>query len=208
MGRVLLAGLVIAGGSAGCATMNNTERGAATGAALGGGAGLVTGALLGAPKTGLAAGALLGGGAGALAGNHQDRKDEREREVIQAQATATAEAQAQQRRMGIADVIDMTQKGHDEQVIIEQIKSTGSTFQLAGSDLDMLKANGVSPRVIGEMQRARPAPVTRVIRDPQPTTVIYEQPVYGPPPVYVVPRHRHYCPPPGPVFVGGYYRFR
>jgi hypothetical protein len=108
---------------------------------------------------------------------------------------AIAQAQAQQgQKMGMMDVVQMVQAGHDPQVIINQIRATGSTFQLSQADLDYLKAYNVPPTVIIEMQNARPAPV--VVRQPRPvvveqapTTVIYERPYYGP-----------------PVFVGGYYR--
>jgi hypothetical protein len=97
--------------------------------------------------------------------------------------------------MGITDVIQMVQSGHEEQVIINQIRSTGSTFQLSGGDLDFLKQNNVPARVIIEMQNAKPlavvgSPRPVVVREP---AVIYERPA----PVYVVG--------PRPVFVGGYY---
>jgi hypothetical protein len=76
---------------------------------------------------------------------------------------------------------------------------------LSPADLDFLKNNGVSGRVIAEMQNARPqSPLaTRVVvRDPQPVTaVIYQEPAY-PPPVFVVP-HRHYCAPRPVIYAGG-----
>ena len=58
--------------------------------------------------------------------------------------------------MGIADVIGLAQAGHSDTVIINQIRSTRSTFQLVPSDLDMLKNAGVSERVIAEMQACAP----------------------------------------------------
>ncbi len=184
--------------------MNNTEKGAGIGAALGTAVGLGIGAATGNPRTGAVIGGLAGAGTGALVGNSADKDEQRQREIVQ--ANAVAQAQAQQRRMGMFDVIDMAQKGHDDQVIINQIRATGSSFQLATSDLDALKANGVSTRVIAEMQAARPVSptATKVVYQEAPTTVIYEQPVY-PAPVMVVPvRH-----PPRPVYVSGgfgYYR--
>jgi hypothetical protein len=186
--------------------MNHTERGVLAGGALGTAAGLGVGALAGAPKTGAFIGGLGGAGLGAIAGGHKDDKERREREVIHANAVATAEAQAQQSRMGISDVMHMTREGHDDQVIINQIRSTGSTFQLVPTDLDMLKNNGVSPRVIAEMQSARPVSGgPRVyVREPRPTTVIVQEPVY-PGPVYVRP----YCYHPRPVvYVGGHFHHR
>jgi hypothetical protein len=198
----ILAGLLAGGlGSAGCSSMNNTEKGAGIGGALGTAAGLGIGAATGNPRTGAIIGGLAGAGTGALVGNQADKEERRERDIQH--ATAVATAQAQQQRMGLFDVVDLTRKGHDDQVIINQIRATGSTFQLTASDLDHLKNEGVSSRVITEMQAARPVSplATRVVAPPA-TTVIYEQPAY-PAPVYVRPV---YVPPPRPVvFVGGHY---
>jgi outer membrane protein with glycine zipper len=196
VGAVLFLALV---GASGCSHLNNTEKGAGIGGALGTGTGLAIGAATGNPRTGAVVGGLLGAGTGALIGNDVDRQEKRERDVQQ--AVATADAQAQQQRLGLTDVVHLAQQGHDDQVIINQIRSSGSTFQLAPSDLDYLKNSGVSARVIAEMQAARYAAPARVVYPPRSTTVIYE-PVY-PPPVYIGPT---YCPPPRPyVFVGGHF---
>jgi surface antigen len=190
---VLLGGLLLAAGSGGCSTMNNTEKGVGLGAAAGTGVGLGVGALTGNPKTGAVVGGLLGAGVGGAVGNDMDRQDQQKREIRQATAIANAQAQP---KMGMMDVVQMVQNGHDEQVIINQIRSTGSSFQLSQADLDYLKAYNVPPRVIVEMQNARPSPI--LVRQPRPVVVredpvvIYERPA----PVYVGP----------PVFVGGYYR--
>jgi hypothetical protein len=84
----------------------------------------------------------------------------------------------------------MVQAGHSEQVIINQIRSTGSTFQLSASDLDYLKSCGVPDRVVIEMQNAKPVAVVpgprRVVIHEPPPAVIYERPA----PVYVVPAYR------------------
>jgi outer membrane lipoprotein SlyB len=203
MRMVLLAGIAAGGlGSVGCSTMNNTE----TGALVGGGTGAVAGAAIAGltgnnPLAGAGIGAAAGGLGGALVGNSADKRDARDREVRHAAEVAHAHAQSQ--RLGVFDVIHLAQNGHDDTVIINQIRTTGSTYQLTPSDLDALKQNGVSPRVIAEMQNARAVvPASRVVREPA-TTVIYE-PVYAyPPPVFVRPM---YVPPPRPsvVFVGGY----
>src|SRR5207248_5112937 len=166
LGSLIAAGL----GSAGCEHMNNTEKGAGIGGALGAGAGLAVGAATGNPRTGAAVGGLLGAGTGALIGNDVDRQEKRDRDFQQAAATAQAQAQAQ--RMGLTDVIHMVQQGHNDQIIINQIRASGSSFQLTPSDLDFLKNNGVSDRVIAEMQAARP--VGRIVTpvSPSGTTVI------------------------------------
>lgn len=193
---LVLAGL--AGGSGGCSTMDNTTKGAGIGGVLGTGAGLAIGAATGNPKTGAVVGGLLGAGTGAAVGNGMDRDERDKREERQ---TAVAVAQAQSQRMGTTDVVQMVQAGHDDQVIINQIRNTGSSFQLSPADLDMLKANNVSPRVIGEMQNARPAPVVYGGR-PR-TVVVREEPtvIYREPPPVILYGH----PPPPRVYVGGGY---
>src|SRR5262249_22162257 len=147
----------------------------------------------GNPRTGAAVGGLTGAALGGIAGSEADDKDRHDRAVMQAQANANAAVQAQQQRMGIADVIDMARRGHADDVIILQIRNTGSTFTLAPSDLNMLKDNGVSSAVIAEMQ-AHPATAVGVapvvVGGPRPsTTVIVQDPYYyrPPPPVVVVP---------------------
>ncbi|MCE9561360.1 MAG: complement resistance protein TraT [Planctomycetes bacterium] len=192
--RVLRAGVLtasIAGtlGSVGCSTMNNTEKGAA----VGGGIGTVAGAGLGAithhPVAGAIVGGVTGAAIGGITGADKDDRQERARDVQQAQAVAT---QAQQRMLTVPDVVHLAQQGHAEQVIINQIRATGSSFQLTAGDLDYLKNNGVTDRVIAEMQTARPSP-TAVVVQPQPgPTVIYERPYYSrpyyPAPVIIAPR--------------------
>lgn len=185
--------------SGGCSTMSNTEKGVGLGAAGGAGVGTLIGAATGNPKTGAVVGGLLGAGVGGAIGNDIDRKDQHQRDIVQAEAQAKANAQVQARRMGMTDVVDMVQKGHDEQVIINQIRDTGSSFQLSAADLDFLKANNVPSRVILQMQAAKPAaqPTRVIVREPAPQTVIVQE--HCPPPVYVVPGP----PRPRPVYVVG-----
>ena len=94
----------------------------------------------------------------------------------------------------------MCQQGHDEQVVINQIRSTGSTFQLSAGDLDFLKTNSVPTRVIVEMQNAKGSPV---VVQPSRPVVIREQPtvIYRDPPPVVIYQRR---PPPPPGVYFGY----
>ena len=41
--------------------------------------------------------------------------------------------------------------GYTDDVIINQIRTTGSTFRLSAADIEWLKANGVSDAVIFEI---------------------------------------------------------
>lgn len=198
--RILaLATTVLAAASGGCSSMNNTEKGVGIGGALGAGTGLAIGAATGNPKTGAAVGGLLGAGIGGLAGSEKDRQVQERRDLQQANAVATAQAQAQQQRMGLTDVVHMCQQGHDEQVVINQIRSTGSTFQLSAADLDFLKTNSVPTRVIVEMQNAKSTPV---VVQPAKPVVIREQPtvIYRDPPPVVIYERRP--PPPPGMFIG------
>ena len=191
---VLLSLVALAAGAGGCSTMDNTTKGAGIGGALGTGAGLAIGAATGNPKTGAVVGGLLGAGVGAAVGNDKDNQIQDKRDVQQ--ATAIANSQAQQ-RMGMTDVIHMVQQGHDEQVIINQIRNSGSTFQLSPNDLDFLKTNNVPSRVIVEMQNSKPSAV--LVR-PSRQVVIQEQPtvIYRDPPPVVI-----YRGPPRGYYYGG-----
>lgn len=181
--------------------MNNTEKGAVGGGVVGTALGTAVGAATHHPVAGAVVGGLAGTATGALVGNGVDKQEKRDRDV--AQAVALADAQAQAQRMGIADVIGMAQAGHSDTVIINQIRTTRSTFSLVPSDLDMLKNAGVSQAVIAEMQASRPAPAPSrvIVREPAP--VIYDSGpavVVRPAPVYVVPRPYY-----GPYYGGGFY---
>jgi hypothetical protein len=190
---LLLAGL--AAGSGGCSTMSNTEKGVGLGGLVGAGLGTAVGAATGNPKTGAVVGGLVGAGTGGLIGNSVDREDQQKKEVIQATAAANA---AQAQRLGLTDVIQMVQQGHDDQVIINQIRNTGSTYSLTPGDLDFLRQNNVPSRVIIEMQNARPVAVrTRPVYIREQPTVIYHEP---PPVVFVRPR-----PPPPGLFIHGHF---
>ena len=193
MSGVLL--VVAAAGAGGCSTMDNTGKGAGIGGAVGTGAGLAVGAATHHPLLGAAVGGLTGAGVGAAVGANQDQKQQDKRDIQYANAVATAQAQQAQQRMGLTDVIHMANQGHDPQVIINQIRNTGSTFQLSANDLDFLKANNVPPQVIAEMQSARPATGPVVVGPPR-AGVIYQD---APPPVVIYRR-----PPPPPAFYVGY----
>jgi surface antigen len=158
----------------GCSSMNNTEGGAAAGGLLGAG----TGALIGQATGHTGAGALIGAGVGAvsggLIGHAVDESDKR-------QAAAAARG-----TLGITDIVQMSQAHVSDDVIISQIRTTGSVFRLSSNDTIWLKQQGVSDAVVTEML----ASANRI-----PRQVYSAAPVYGDP-VYVVE------PPPPPVSVG------
>jgi len=183
----------------GCSTMNNTERGTLAGAGIGSVAGAIIGKATGNPKTGAVVGALGGGLIGNVIGRDEDRKEEHQAAVKQA---TVEQAYRDDQPARIAQIIDLTRNGQDETVILNHIKSNRMTFMLSVDDLNTLKANNVSPRVIDTMQRSsQPTVVTGTNRP-----VVVREEVIVERPVYVAPRPVVYGPPPPVVFVGGGYR--
>lgn len=181
-GRVLTGVLVLAGASlmTGCSTTSNTTKGAGIGGALGAGTGALIGSASGNTGKGALIGGLIGAGTGALIGNDADRQEKFAQEDKVRRAEARAEAAAQM--MTVDDVIRLTKSQTPESVIINQIRSTHSVFQLTTADLETLGANNVAPNVIIEMQNRRPGPVAypyQRYRYPPPGAVIL---VPGPPP--------------------------
>jgi outer membrane lipoprotein SlyB len=166
----------------GCSSLSHTENGALAGGAIGAGTGAVVGHALG--NTG--AGALVGAGVGALSGGligHAVDNSEKK-----------AEAVAQARHaMGMVDVVQMVQSHVSDELVINEIRSTGSVFHLSAQDTIWLKQNGVSDPVIQEM-------MATAYRYPR--RAYSAAPVYGEP-VYVVEQ-----PPPVGVGVGFVGRFR
>ena len=100
--------------------------------------------------------------------------------------------------MGFTDVIQLARQNIGDEVIINQMRSTNSTFQLSTEDLRSLKENGVSDRVIVEMQNRRPETAMAPRYYPHRAGPRY---IYGPPPpppvIFWGPP-----PPPPPPYVG------
>jgi hypothetical protein len=145
--------------SCGCTGLPNTDRGAATGGVLGGILGLGVGAVTHHPV----AGAAIGAGAGALAGGAIGNKQDR------AEARAAAQAAAARPQLSLEDVARMAQSHVSDSLIINEIRSSNSFYNLNADHVIWLKQMGVSDVVITEMQSR------------------YPQSVYTPTPTYVRP---------------------
>jgi hypothetical protein len=130
--------------SSGSQKASSTEAGVLAGAGLGG----VTGAIVGRPTGTTAAaavsGAAVGGVAGGLPGNAIDQSEQEIR--------AAAAAQAQRGPLGLQEVADLMHNGSGDAVIIDQIRLTGSAYNLTAEQIVWLKQNGVSDAVVYEMQ--------------------------------------------------------
>jgi hypothetical protein len=117
-------------------------------------------------------GALIGAGVGALSGGL----------VGHAIDDSEKKQDAKLAALGLTDIVSMAQQHISDEVIITQIRATGSLYNLSASDIIWLKQNGVSDEVVREMQ----------------LTAQYPRRYYRPVPAYyVVPE-----PPPPPVSVG------
>jgi surface antigen len=168
----LLSGVILAS-LVGCSTMNNTERGALTGGAVGGILGTGIGMATGHPGAGAAIGAGVGALTGGAIGNDVDRQDRR-------QAKAAAEYAARNPPLSINDVVQLSQSRVSDSVIVGQMDSSGSNYNLSTADLQYLHQQGVSDGVVRAMQQRRYAP--GVVQG-QPGAVYVVEPYPPPPPI-------------------------
>lgn len=171
----------------GCATLSPTDRGVLGGGAIGAG----TGAVIGNATGHTGAGAVIGGAVGALSGGlvgNAIEQSERRQDAKLAAATAPVPGGP----LDMNGVVLLAQQGVSDEVIINQIQTTGSSFRLNPNDIVYLKQSGVSDRVIQAMQRSAVCgPVPRVYHHHPGAVHVYE-----PAPVYIM------GPPPPPVRVG------
>lgn len=165
-------GVVLILGTCGCSSMNNAERGALGGGAIGAGAGALIGSMTGNAGAGAAIGAGVGAVTGGLIGNSEDRAENK-------QKRAAAEWAAAHPPMAIPDIVQLTQQHVSDEIIINQIRSSSSAYALTAADITYMKQQGVSDHVIREMQ-ARAAPGTIVV--PGRTVYVVER---EPPPVAI-----------------------
>ena len=174
IGAMILSALL----TCGCES-SNAARGAGLGALIGTG----TGALVGHATNHTAAGALIGAGVGALSGGLiGDAIDESERRTeVQLLAATAGDPRA---ALGLSDVIRMAQSHVGDDVVIAQIRSTGSVFHLSANDVIWLKQQGVSDAVLREMVATAERRPTRVER-----RTVHSHPVY-----VVEPWHHYRAP--------------
>jgi uncharacterized protein YcfJ len=137
---VLIAGCI----AAGCET-NQTRIG--EGAGMGGLLGAAAGGIIGHQSDNGVTGALVGGAVGAAGGaliGSQMEKPNR--------TTTSTTSTTKVRKVTVQQVVDWTKDGLSSDQIIASIQSTHSTYALTTEDIDYLRRNGVSQRVIESMQ--------------------------------------------------------
>lgn len=175
----------------GCAHMTPTERGAGVGGLIGAGTGALVGNAVGKGGAGALIGAGIGALSGGLIGNSVEQAEHR------ADVRAAAAGAPHRGPLGMMDVVSMSQAGVSDPVIISQIRTTGSAYNLSSNDTIFLKQQGVTDGVLTEML----ATANRYPRRAVHAVPMYPAPVYQP--VYVLP------PPPPVIGIGfGYSRHR
>lgn len=188
-----------------CTGASKTLQGGVGGGLIGAGAGAALGSLTGNAGKGAAIGAGIGTLTGMLAGNDLDQEEKRAQTAQLQQARAELAAQAQP-PLGLTDVARLASQGVSDDVIIAQMRATRSTYTLSAADIEWLKQNHVSDRVLRAMIESRTTaavPPPPVVHSPAPPRVIYTTP----PPVYVI--ERPFPPPLPPVGFGfSYTRIR
>lgn len=151
MKKILLCSLciVIVFLNAGCQSAKTRT---AEGAVVGGVLGATVGGIVGHQSHHGAEGAGIGAAAGAIAGAIIGSQIQKPGQSTQpAQTGSTAEA-LNPNQMSIPQIIDLTKQGVNEAVIIDKIHLTNSKFNLSASDIDYLRQQGVTQKVIDAMQ--------------------------------------------------------
>jgi hypothetical protein len=156
----------------GCQSMNSTEKGALTGGGIGAGAGALIGHATGHTGAGAVIGGLTGGLLGGAIGNDIDKEKAQQERI----AAATPPP------LQLTDIASLAQQHVGDNLIINQIRTTGSVYHLTSDQIVWLKQQGVSDAVISEMQATAYRPARRVYTSAP--VVVYEAPP-PPPPVSV-----------------------
>jgi len=128
----------------GCqSTKTRAVEGAVVGAVVGATAGSIIGHQSGETGEGAGIGAAVGAISGAIIGS----------QIKKPTPTQQGSQYSNPNQLTVAQIIEMTHQGVDENVIIDKIYLTNSRFTLTSADIEYLRSQGVSPRVIEVMMR-------------------------------------------------------
>jgi uncharacterized protein YcfJ len=142
---LLILSVTVLFAGAGCqSSPNRTGEGALLGGLLGAGAGTIIGNQSHDRDKGRTQGAIIGGVVGALGGALAGSQ-------IQKQPQQQAQA-ANPSQMAIQQIVDMSRQGINEDVIVDRIRMSNSRFSLSASDVDYLRSQSVTQKVISAMQ--------------------------------------------------------
>jgi hypothetical protein len=146
------------------------ESKAQTGALVGAGGGALVGGLIGSThKSSAGAGAAIGAGVGALGGyligNEADKKDQKAREAAARDSAGSSSSnyngyqspppvRTAPKGEGVSrdDVIRWTKDGVKDEIIIDRIERSGTSFRLTATDENALRDANVSEEVVRAMK--------------------------------------------------------
>ena len=138
--------------SVGCqSSPNRAGEGALIGGILGAGTGAIIGNQGRNRNEGRTNGAVLGGIVGALGGALVGSQVQKQPQQAQQQAGQPVQA-VNPSQMSMQQIVDMSKQGVHEDVVVDRIRMSNSRFTLAQSDVDYLRGQGVSQKVISAMQ--------------------------------------------------------
>ena len=194
--RLWLMLLLLTGSSVGCAYDNYAQRGALLGGVTGTALGAAIGEANDAPLAGAAVGAIAGSLTGAAIGDGVDQ------DVAMQQTYLAAQQQRSAQAVSAAQLIQMSQSGLGDAVIITHIQNHGVQFIPTANDLISLKSQGVSDGVLNAVQAQSSRPQPMPVAPARP--VIVEEHYYNP---WPRPHFRHaypapFCAPPGRSYIG------
>lgn len=142
---------LLASGILGCE--NNTQNGALIGglggAAVGGGIGSMS---HGRAGEGALIGAAVGAIGGALVGNQMDKSEARKEPAYASSRYESRSARGEYQTVSKQEVVDWSNRGVRDDIIIDRIERSGSTFKLTAADENKLRDQGVSESVIQSMR--------------------------------------------------------
>ncbi len=125
-------------------TQTRATEGAIIGGVLGAGAGYGIGTATGHHGAeGAAIGAVTGALAGGLIGGQMNKNKN---------AGQGTQGGVNPSQMSMQQIVDLAKQGVHEDVIVDKIRLSNSKFTLTQADLDYLKEQGVSQKVINAMQ--------------------------------------------------------
>ncbi|MFA5099339.1 MAG: glycine zipper 2TM domain-containing protein [Candidatus Omnitrophota bacterium] len=147
----IIAAVVMAMSQFGCASSpNRAAEGSIIGGILGAGAGAIIGNQSRDRDKGRTQGALIGGAVGALGGALAGSQVQKQ--PAQQQASAAGGQVSNPNQMPLSQIVELSKQGVHEDVIVDRIRLTNSKYMLSQADVEYLQQNGVSHKVLLEMQ--------------------------------------------------------
>lgn len=135
--------------SIGC---QNTKTRAAEGAGIGAVIGAAAGGIIGHQSHHGAEGAAIGAAVGAVTGALAGSQIQKSQQAVSATQAAQPAQTVNPNQMSIQQILDLSRQRVHEDVIIDKIRLTSSRFSLTAQDIDYLRSQGVSLKIIDAMQ--------------------------------------------------------